>query len=187
MISARQLAASLWGVWLLLRFDTTAFAFFERNYAGFCRSYIVAIAFAPISLAHWLIAYDPGVAKTPLAIHLVTEAISYVMGWTAYPLAMIYVTRLIERENRYFDYMVVYNWLQAALITMSLSVAMLNDFQVLSPPAASFLGLITLGVFVAYGIFLAREALMISGLQALAMVFLDIFVSILIEQLTRRV
>lgn len=186
MISARQLASSLWGVWLLLRWDTSAFAFFERNFAGFCRSYIVAIAFAPISAALWVISFDPGTAKIPFAVHFFTEAISYVMGWTAYPLAMIYILRLIERDNRYFDYMVLYNWLQAPLMVLSLTVSAFNDFGFLSAPAASFLGLITLGVFFAYGIFLARAALMISGLQALALVLLDIFLSILIRQLVSR-
>jgi len=186
MMSARQLASSLWGVWLLLRWDTSALAFFERNFGGFCRSYIVALAFAPVSAALWVISFDPGTAKIPLAIHLYTEAISYVIGWTAYPLAMIYILRLIERDNRYFDYMVLYNWMQAPLMTLSLIVSALNAFGLLGAPAASFLGLITLGVFVAYGIFLAREALMISGLQALALVLLDIFLSILIRQLVSR-
>ena len=182
MMSARQLASSLWGVWLLLRWDSSGFAFFDRSFSGFRGSYLVAIALAPVHAAHWYITYPPSIGKVPFAVHMFTEFLSYVMSWTAYPLAMVYVARLIDRDNRYFDYMVAYNWFQIALVGMWLPIALLDDINVLDPQSASFLGLIVLGVGIAYGVFLARQALLVSTLTGVGLVLIDILVTTLISQ-----
>ena len=181
-MSARQLATSLYGVWLLLRWDAAGFGLFERSFAGFCRSYAVAFAFLPVYAAHWLVTYDTAASKTPLAVYLFTETMSYVMSWTVYPLAMIYVARILDRDNRYFDYMVAYNWFQVAFVTMSLPISMLANLGVLNAQAATFLSLVAFGAFFAYGTFLAWRALLVGPLTGFGLVLLDFLLSLLVRQ-----
>ena len=40
----------------------------------------------------------------------VVETIAYVIAWVAFPLAMLTVTRWLNRSHRFFDFMVPYNW-----------------------------------------------------------------------------
>jgi len=59
---------------------------------------------------------------------LLVETIAYVIGWTAFPLVILPVTRILGRESLWLDFIIVYNWSQVlqygailAIIAVSLS------------------------------------------------------------------
>ncbi len=182
MISARNLASSLYGVWLILRWETAGFDYFDRTFGGFWRSYIVAAALAPIYAAHTIASYSPDTVTMPLSVYIATEVIAYVMSWTVFPFAMITVARTLERDDRLFQYLVPYNWFQLAVGLVSLPITVLTDLRFLAPESAAGLNLVVLAVFFSYGIFLARHALKIGIITAVGIVFFDVLLSLLVRQ-----
>lgn len=182
MMSARQLASALYGVWLLLRWDVNGFNYFDRNFGGFWRSYLVAFALAPIYAAHAIVSFQRTEGGPSLGLHLTTEALAYVMAWTVFPFVMITIARTLDRDGQYFGYMVPYNWFQLAVGVVTLPVTLLSDLQVIGLEGAALLNLIILAAFFAYGIFLARHALEIGPITAGGVVFLDFVLSLIVRQ-----
>lgn len=187
MISTWQLAAALTGLWLILKLDPAGLAFFERTPAGFWRSYVAALILAPLNLLHVVLDFPRADETLTLTPYLIVQALSYVLSWTAYPFAMLYVLRLLDREERFLAYLVPYNWFQLAVGLVVFPISLLFDVGLLSPPGAAFLQLLTLGLFMSYATFLARLALNIALSSAFALVVFDILLNLFINQMVERI
>ncbi|MDX2221552.1 MAG: hypothetical protein SFV21_02320 [Rhodospirillaceae bacterium] len=187
MISTRQMAAALTGLWLVLKLEPAGLAFFERNLAGFWRSYVAALILAPLNLLHVVLDFPRAGETLAFTPYLITQALAYVLSWTAYPFAMLYVLNLLDREARFFEYMVPYNWFQLAVGLVVFPISLLFDVGLLSAPGAAFLQLLTLGLFMSYATFLARLTLNIVLSSAFALVVFDILLNLLINQVVARI
>jgi hypothetical protein len=111
-MSARELASALYGLGLLLRFDGRAWEFFDKSPRGFLFSFSVALVVAPFHFAHVALTY----ARTPTDLapvpYAIVEALAYVVTWTLFPFAMMYVSRFLGRAPLYFWHMGPYSGIQ---------------------------------------------------------------------------
>src|SRR5215813_13340670 len=98
-----EVRLALAGALRLARGDRGGLACFDRSLDGFWRSSGAAVIGYPLYLL--LLAMRVTVAEWE-------RAGGYVIGWVAFPLIMLSITRLIGRAHRYFDFMVPYNWSQ---------------------------------------------------------------------------
>jgi hypothetical protein len=174
MITGREVASSLYGALRLAAMDRGGMVFFNRTVEGFWRSFFAAVIFAPgyatLFLLH--LAADP-MAVHPVRIFLV-EAIVYVIGWVAFPLAMAYLAPLFERDEQYIGFIVAYNW--AAVWQMAAFLAMTTVASGLlgGGAVADVLAVATLFAVLFYQWFIARTALEITPGRAAAVVGLDV-------------
>jgi hypothetical protein len=187
MIDVSRLASVIHGLRVLLRLDVDYVAHFERTYDGFVRSFLPALILAPLHFAHIALAYGDQDAPPGIAIYASTELIAYVMTWTLFPLVMIYAARLLHREERYFAYMVPYNWFQLPLGLVVLPLTVIGDLDVIATDAFSALSLLMLGVLLTYTTFLARTGLRVSTTTAFGLVVLDITLNLLGGQVIEQV
>ena len=109
MISSQEVSRGIYGAWLLARFDAKGIFLFENTVEAFWRSFWAAGVALPaygILLVLRNAGTDIGVgAITAFLIH----SIAYVMGWIAFPFAMLYVSRMFDREQWYCRYIAAYN------------------------------------------------------------------------------
>lgn len=103
------------------------------------------------------------------------HAIAYVISWTAFPLAMATVVRMLNRERHYIRYIVAHNWadvLEMVLFVLATGLA--------ATGVAWFTMLPALSAFAIFGYQwnVARIALEITGLQAVAVIGLDVLLDI---------
>ncbi|MDX2144921.1 MAG: hypothetical protein SFV19_16315 [Rhodospirillaceae bacterium] len=187
MISANRLASVIHGLRVLLRLDVDYVEHFERTYDGFVRSFLPALILAPLHFAHIALAYGKQDMLPHVGVYAITEVIAYVMTWTLFPLVMIYVARLLHREERYFAYMVPYNWFQLPLGLVVLPLTIIGDLELIATEAFSFLSLLVLGVLLTYTTFLARTGLRVSTATAFGLVVLDIVLNLLGGQMIERI
>jgi hypothetical protein len=189
MIDAARLAQVMHGLRLLLRFEPGGLSFFEQSYNGFVRSFLPALLLAPLQAAHIAALYLATDPPPSLAVTAIVEVLAYVLTWTLFPFVMMYVARALERGQRYFTYMVPYNWLQLPVGLIVLPLTLLVDAQVLGAEGAAFFNMVILGAFLLYGTFLARTALELSTTTAFGIVLLDILLTLLsgeiIDQIPR--
>ena len=175
-----DIANALYGAWRLARLDRGGLAFFDHGEAAFWRSFRAAFIAYPAFLL--LLPLGPGDSGTTDWVRvLLVETIAYVIGWTAFPLVILPVTRILGRESLWLDFIIVYNWSQVlqygailAIIAVSLSG--------LAPPVlqGGLLYLAYLAVF-AYEGFIARIVLNISWPAAGMIVLIDFVLGRLIS------
>jgi hypothetical protein len=186
MISVRQLAAALYGLWLLIRFELRAWDFFDKSPRGFWTSFIVAVVLAPLQLMHFALSYDMDKASLDFVPYMVVQALTYVLGWVLFPFVMLYIARLLNRGPRYLWHMVPYNWMQLLWLPQWTAILFV-DLQMLPDAVLNLIGSVSLVAFVVYGTFIAGIGLQVATGTALSLVVLDYVVSQIMLQLISRI
>lgn len=184
MIPALEIARSLYGAYRLARFDPGGMDFFNKTPDGFWRSFFAAVIVAPLYGMFLVARYASGDVTAPAARFMAVEIIAYVIAWVLYPLLMAFIARVLDRENRYVEYIIAYNWVGVLQNALFLPLAMV---QMTSGPAADatrILSLIALGYILAYVWFVARTVLGIPALTAAGLVLLDMVLSVLLNTVT---
>lgn len=180
MIASRaEVRAAMGGVVRLWRGDITAFLAFDRSLEGFWRSFTAAVLGAPI---HALLLFaGKGESTGPIDTwhDAMVEAIAYVVTWTAFPLLMTRIARRLGREDRFFDYMVPYNWAALAQLVLFTLAAFLR--LVLPGFLGSVLMLVAIAAVLHLQWFIAREGLAVSGRYAFLIVLADLSLSFMIS------
>ena len=187
MISARQLAGALYGLGLLYRFDDRAWDYFDKTPRGFWNSYAVAFALAPLQLTHLALVYSTRKPDLDFLPYMVVQTLSYVLTWTLFPFAMLYIARLLGRAPRYLWHMVPYNWMQLPLALPLSTVLILTDLHLLPVAVASFITPVILVTFAVYGTYVAGIGLKVATGTALSLVVLDYVLGLLADQIINRI
>lgn len=175
MISYREAAAGIYGAWRLARLDPHGMSYFDATERGFWHSFYAAVIVAPAYAVIVAIDY----LQQPLGASeeriIAVQAIAYVISWTLFPLAMTVVARMLDRERYYLRYIVAANWANVLEVLLFLPAIAMADSGV---AAFAMLPVLAALVTFAYQWFVARTALMVSGLQAAAVVGLDLLLDI---------
>ncbi len=179
MIATTEVARALQGSWRLARFDPSGMNFFGDTVDDFWKSFWAAVFIAPAHFLLYAIAYDTFGVAASASRYFSFHAVAYVIGWTAYPLVMFYLTRFMGRAETYLHYMVAYNWshiLQMAVVLPFAILSIPGSLPDGTMPAVSgwwpLLLISNLYVLVYVG-FIAKAGLKIGGLAATGLVILD--------------
>ncbi len=183
MIDSERFAQVLRGFWLLAKLEEGGLSFFEKTYAGFLRSFFPALILAPLHAIHAAAQYMTATPAPSLSVTVIVETLAYILTCTLFPFVMMYVTRSMNKADRFLTYIVPYNWLQLPIGLVVLPLILLADFQVLDNEAIGALNFIILGLFVMYGTFLALIALDVKTSTAFGIVVLDIVLGLLSDTL----
>ena len=181
MITTREATLALYGAYRLARVDPKGLFYFDATIEGFWRSFYAALLVAPAYVI--LLALDLGdrpATAGPVKLVLV-EGIVYVIGWTAFPLAMVYVARWLGRSQHYICYIVAQNWANVLEIALFFSVVAIA----VGSAAVAVLPLLLAGIAVlVYEWYIARTALEITGWQAAAVVALSVILDFIITYIS---
>ena len=182
MITAREVLYSIYGAWRLARLDRRGMDYFDISAAGFWNSFFAAVIVAPAHVLLILLdGYGDLSAEEWVRFSLI-KTIAYVIGWTAWPLAMVYLSQAVNRSGAYFAYMVAYNWAQVIGTGLFVLVALIAAVA-FEPGTTDLAYFMTTVVLMVYQWFIARVALNVSAGLAVGLVFLDLALSIFIGAL----
>ncbi|MBI3516755.1 MAG: hypothetical protein HY060_22210 [Proteobacteria bacterium] len=180
--STTEIAAALQGAIRLAQLDAGGLKFFDRTLGGFWRSFVAAAMVAPVRIAVLILTGEvPAGTGVPRAVAV--EIISYAIGWLIYPFAMLFAVDLLKRRERYFDYLVPYNWANVPAAGLFLMVAGLGTL--LPAPLYNLLSLVALISVLIYQWFIARIGLMVSASVAVALVLLDLVLYLVMTRITQ--
>ncbi len=184
MITRREIVASLAGAWRLAMRDRAGMQFFDATIDGFWRSFFAGVIAAPgYAFVVELRLADQLAPEHAMHAYLV-EAVIYVVGWLAFPLAAYYLTGVLDRRRNYVGYIVAYNW--AGVLQMALYVVAAG----LAAPGYAFVAelrldaIVALGATVAvlfYQFNIARIALDVGTAPAVGFVTLDFVISLFLH------
>jgi hypothetical protein len=178
-----ELRWALIGCLRLARGDRGGLTYFDRSLDGFWRSFLSAFLSYPlflllltmrVSLADW---NGAGGVQIILA-----ETIGYVISWVAFPLVMLPVLRWIGREQRFFDFMVPYNWCQLPQSVLFVLVGFESEAGVFGDPISQTIEIAAAIAVLVYEWYIARVALETSGAAATLVVLVDLVLGVLITR-----
>ena len=114
----------------------------------------------------------------------VAEALSYVCGWVGFPIAAIFLTRLLGLSARYVPLVVADNW--SAVVQMVLYATVVLVGTLLPPQLRALALLVATLIVLIYQWFVIRTALGTSGGTALGLVVIDVLLSMALSRRPRR-
>jgi hypothetical protein len=170
------------GALRLARGDRGGLSCFDRSLDGFWRSFRAAVISYPLYLVLLTMRVTVAEWERSGALAVITvETIAYVIAWTAFPLAMLIVTQRIGRADRFFDFMVPYNWSQLPQSALFVVVGLQTQSGVLGAQPAQVLEVAAAVAVLVYEWFIARVALDTTAAAAALVVFVDLFLGVLIS------
>jgi branched-subunit amino acid transport protein AzlD len=175
---------ALSGALRLARGDRGGLACFDRSLDGFWRSFRAAAITYPLYLV--LLTMRVSVADWQRSGGwriVIVETIGYVVAWVAFPLIMLEVTRWIGRANRFFDFMVPYNWCQVPQSALFVLVGVGTESQMLNHQAGASLDIVAAIATLIYEWYIARVALEITGSTAVFVVLVDLVLGVFISRI----
>lgn len=174
-------ALSLYGAFRLARFDPRGMRCFNTTPSGFWRSFSAAVIVAPFYAMLLATAYPALEATRGPVRFAVAEGIAYVIAWVAYPLVMAWLTRQLDRFDRFIDYIVAYNWAAVLQNAVFIPINMLWITGMLPPNLGFLLWVVAFSLILAYLWFIARTALAIAPMAAASVVGIDVVLNLTIS------
>jgi hypothetical protein len=179
-----ELRLAMIGALRLARGDRGGLSCFDRSLDGFWRSFRAAVISYPLYLVLLSMRVTVAEWESSGALLIITaETIAYVIAWTAFPLVMLIVTERIGRANRFFHFMVPYNWSQLPQSALFVLVGLQTESGVLGPQPAQALEVTAAVAVLVYEWFIARVALDTSAAAAALVVFVDLLLGVLISHI----
>lgn len=179
MISLREVALALFGVWRLAHLDKNGLQYLDDSIAGFWNSFYAAIIVLPgfviLQLLELAFRQEAVVVESWPRV-LAVWSIAYVLQWTLFPIATAYITAEIDRRDEYLRFIVALNW--ASVIQVTVAVPAVTLQVVMGPNSAGvfFFILISLALLF-YSWFISKTALNVSGAVAAGLVVLNLVLS----------
>ncbi len=181
--SLAEIQRSVFGAWRLARFDPGGMAFFDLSIPGFWRSFGVAILLLPAFV--YLRAIGPDTlpesagSGSGVAWVMLVEFVAYAVDWVIFPVVMIFIARFLDLQANYVAYIVALNW--SAVIRMALLIPTATAAYLLPEGEASMLMLVATFAIWIYAWFVTRTALQTSGSTSVALVVLNVLISVAIS------
>lgn len=185
MISSREITLGLYGAFRLALLDVRGMAYFNCTEAGFWRSFTAAAIAAPgfvaLTILHLLHPQGMEMLEAAGSFRVLSiEAIAYVIGWVAFPLAIFYISAVLDRQKEFIRFVVAYNWSGVVQIVVLVPIVSLNAYEIFPQSIGALLSMaITLALFY-YQWFIAKTALKITAAPAAMVVCINVALSILI-------
>ena len=147
---------------------------FGESERDFWQSFYAAIIVAPLFFIFITLQSNTGIRSAVSVNFYTIHAISYVIGWVLFPLVMIHLVKIIERQQFYIRLIVAYNWAAVIQNAIFLPFAILFETGLISGPIAEMTNAILLIIILFYIRFIIKITLNISGLLSTGIVLLDV-------------
>ncbi|NQW00852.1 MAG: hypothetical protein HQ483_14200 [Rhodospirillales bacterium] len=174
---------ALYGAWRLARFDSQGHDFFDKTTVGFWRSFQAAFILAPLYLLLLAAQAYAGQVDLPFGRYLALELSAYFLSWLVFPVVMEWLTRTLGCRDRYIPFIVAYNWAMVPQYVLFIGVIVLGLIGLI--PTSIVQGLTTL-LFIwtlVYSGYIAKTALLVPLSTTAGIVFLDVLLGLLLNQL----
>ena len=179
-LTAREAVYSIFGVYRLALLDKSGLSYLDRSPEGALRSFHAALIVLPAYALLVILRLWDILPEVSLFRFIAVEGLAYVISWTAFPLVMFYISGLLDRSGRYFEFLSAYNWSSVIQMGLYLPVVAIADSGLVPEGLGEGLVLIVTMLVLIYQWFIARTTLDINGGSAAGIVLLDMILAVFI-------
>ncbi|MBV9832878.1 MAG: hypothetical protein JO055_00640 [Alphaproteobacteria bacterium] len=176
MLSRTEIAHGVSGAWRLMWGDGGGLYMLDRTREGFWRSFRVALLIAPLQVLCSLIAYQRIDTMASDNLVILTEALRYLIEWTAFPVVLLEIARRAGWTQRYIGAVVAMNWANVPMMVLWTMTVAIGEIAPAWLGDGLSLVLTIMGVF--WLVRILREALSVGFGQAIALSLLNLWISI---------
>ncbi|MEX0582441.1 MAG: hypothetical protein WD185_02115, partial [Sneathiella sp.] len=180
MVSLREITNSLYGAYLLARRDPNALIYFNMSTEGFYRSFAAMILAVPLFVFENAIDYKSLETETTLIPFLLLLCFTLWVSWGAYLAVMAVFARFMGFSDKYSVFVIVYNWVQLALILVWFPLSIIAN-GILPAGLAAGINLVFIIATYVYLWHILRVTLNLTGAMAVGFAFMEFLVVILIQ------
>ena len=183
---ATYIILGLTGAIRLVKLDSRGFDYFFNTKEDFWRSFLGAGLLAPVFIFYLVIRYFNSPLEGSLSIYLIAQMLAYIIVWLTFPLIMLYLAPVLQRNDKVVHYLIAYNWVSVLQNGVYLPVVILGSTGVLPE---TFTNILAIGVLIwvlSMSLFVAVNALQISYATGAGIVVMDLLLGLIIEALTNR-
>lgn len=184
MLTAAEIQRSSYGAWRLLLGDAGGLAHIDTSPQGMWRSFLVAPLLLPVFALAVVERAMEIEASASWARIFGIELSGYAIGWSAFPLAMSWIAPLIDREREYDAYIAAGNWSSIVQYALLLPLVLLGFAAILPDGVMQLLSVAVSLVLLGYGWFIAKTALRLPALGAVAIVALDFIIGFFVSAIS---
>lgn len=185
MPSWAEVRLAVTGALRLARGDARGLGCFNPSEDGFWHSFQAAVLCYPLYL---ILLSFPIQIGDPVEIDtwrlFTVETIHYVISWVAFPLLMLPLVDWMRRGDRYFGFMVAFNWCQLPQTVVFAVVALLGGIGLLSADAMLIADLIVGLAALVYEWYVSRVALAVSGGRAALVILADVVLATVLSHVS---
>ncbi|MAZ02079.1 MAG: hypothetical protein CMN56_02965 [Sneathiella sp.] len=180
MVSLREITSSLYGAYMLARRNPDALSYFNISTEGFYHSFAAMLLAVPLFIFENAIDYKSIGTETSLISFLFLLCFALWISWGAYLAVMAILARFMGFSDRYSVFVIVYNWVQLALIIVWFPLSIIAS-GILPVELASGINLVFIVITYAYLWYIIRVTLNVTGGIAVGFAFIEFLVVILIQ------
>ena len=181
MITPGEISRSVFGAWLLARFNASGLTLFENTLEGFWRSFWAAAIILPAYAILITIRNSGATIGVGAGTAFFVHSVAYVIGWMAFPFVMYYVAQMFNRSQWYFRYIAAYNWSVVLQLTLMLVVSLAGASGMVPVAVVGAATVIVVIFILVYQGFIAHVALQATLPGAAGIVFLDFCLSLMLD------
>lgn len=122
MMSSRELALGMVGVWRLARNDGAGVQYFERSLEAARRSFWVMLLLVPADAIQSVMQVQDLGLRFGGARQLILLALFYVVGWLYFPVVVLRVAQATGRLRGFSGYLAAFNYAQILLYALVLGL-----------------------------------------------------------------
>lgn len=180
-MGANEIAAGVTGAWGLFLRDKQALSLIDCSPRGAARSFRLAVLLAPVYLVILALVWAPFWPNLDLGILVLVEGLTWVIGWTAMPLIVYWLSGLIGVRDNWFAFVAAYNWTAPIQMAIALIVILLTAIPMFQGAAAFVVFLVATFIRLSYLVFVTRVALDVGSGAAVGLTALDFVLALILE------
>ena len=176
MIKRHEIYEGLYAAWRLLLRDRAAIALFDDSTSGFWKSFVSAAMIFPIYVALLLLGIAEFEASRGIFAVILLHIEFFIIRAVIWPLAMHYVVQALDRDEKYFLYVVAYNWANVVMNIIYFFAIIILLALPLSAVSRDAIGLVIFIALMIYQIFVTRATLNIHLGSAIGLVVCEFMI-----------
>ena len=185
MPSIAEITNAIAGSILLARRDLGGYRYFDLSLGGFWRSFLAYFLIVPFYLAianaERGLAADLGEAGSrEIDNIMLIRCLVLAAEWIIFPVAMIWVCRMLNLGHRYVQFIVAYNWSSVPAVAFLTPPFLLYQLGIIGAGGTVLTYFVLTGAVIYYRWFVARTALDTTPMNATGIVAFDFVLGLVI-------
>ena len=188
-----EITKSINGAWRIARMDQNALNYFNMSIEGFWRSFLAVLIVVPLYVVFLVLNLGqlsgmelPTGSATSKELYVAIKLAAHILGWLAFPVVMIPISRLMDLSQSYVPYIIVWNWSNVLVMAVILPAVLLFPPSAQSGQSAKLILMAAQITVLFYGYLVARAGLQCKILTAIGVVMLDLLLGLLFNLLAGR-
>ena len=188
-----EITKSINGAWRIARMDQNALNYFNMSIEGFWRSFLAVLIVVPLYVVFLVLNLGqlsgmelPTGSATSKELYVAIKLAAHILGWLAFPVVMIPISRLMDLSQSYVPYIIVWNWSNVLVMAVILPAVLLFPPSAQSDQSAKLILIAAQITVLFYGYLVARAGLQCKILTAIGVVMLDLLLGLLFNLLAGR-